>query len=167
MVITLEVRKLYKYPFERVVEMHLNKWLPDPVLEVACAFRFSFQPASQSYPCPLEKHIRGIKTVEEKTDCKSGIIYRRKIAICNNVVPKILRKINILNVNDIYMEEESWLDMKQKIMNIKSRCLTWTQYASLNEVSFFKESGENPDWTEFYQTRQCSCNWCGETKPAV
>uniref|UniRef100_A0A8C4SBL8 PRELI domain containing 2 n=1 Tax=Erpetoichthys calabaricus TaxID=27687 RepID=A0A8C4SBL8_ERPCA len=144
MVITLEVRKLYKYPFERVVEMHLNK-----------------------YPCPLEKHIRGIKTVEEKTDCKSGIIYRRKIAICNNVVPKILRKINILNVNDIYMEEESWLDMKQKIMNIKSRCLTWTQYASLNEVSFFKESGENPDWTEFYQTRQCSCNWCGETKPAV
>lgn len=128
MVITVEIRKMYKYPFEVVVNIHLNK-----------------------YPTPLEEHVTGIKTVEEKTDNISGIIYRRKIATCNNVIPKFLRKINFLNVNDVHIEEESWLDMKQRILNIKSRCLTWAQYSTFHEVSVFKQSVENPNWTEFHQ----------------
>ncbi|XP_006631860.3 PRELI domain-containing protein 2 [Lepisosteus oculatus] len=139
MVITVDATKLYKYPFERVVDMHLNK-----------------------YPTPLEEHVRGIKTVEEKTDQISGIIYRRRIATCNNVIPKFLRKIHVLNVNDIYLEEESWLDLKHRIMNIKSRCLTWAQYATLHEVSVFRESALNPNWTEFCQ--QGSINVTGVGK---
>ncbi|XP_066572958.1 PRELI domain-containing protein 2 isoform X2 [Amia ocellicauda] len=128
MVITVEIRKMYKYPFERVVDMHFNK-----------------------YPTPLEEHVRGIQTVEEKIDRISGIIYRRRIATCNNVLPNFLKKVNIFNVNDVYLEEESWLDRKQRIMNVKSHCLTWTQYATLHEVSVFRESAANPNWTEFCQ----------------
>ncbi|KAJ8406019.1 hypothetical protein AAFF_G00309070 [Aldrovandia affinis] len=128
MVITVEIRKMYRYPFERVVDMHLNK-----------------------YPTPLEEHVRDIKTVEEKKDL-TGIIYRRRIATCNNVLPSILRKAHLMNVNYVYLEEESWLDREQKTMNIRSRCLTWTQIATLQEVSVFRESTANPNWTEFRQT---------------
>ncbi|KAI1898365.1 hypothetical protein AGOR_G00071570 [Albula goreensis] len=128
MVITVEIRKMYRYPFQHVVDMHLNK-----------------------YPNPLEENVRDIKTVEEKKDI-TGIIYRRRIATCNNVLPGILRKVHLVNVDDVYLEEESWLDRKQKTMNIRSRCLTWTQLATLQEVSTFRESTANPNWTEFWQT---------------
>ncbi|KAJ8352454.1 hypothetical protein SKAU_G00239300 [Synaphobranchus kaupii] len=137
MVVTIEIRKMYRYPFERVVDMHLNK-----------------------YPTPLENHIRDIKTVEEKKDI-SGIIYRRRIATCNNVLPNILQKVNLMNVDDVYMEEESWLDGKQKTMNIQSRCLTWSQYATLQEVSIFTESTANPNWTEFRQMGSISVTGVG------
>ncbi|XP_023698168.1 PRELI domain-containing protein 2 isoform X1 [Paramormyrops kingsleyae] len=104
-----------------------------------------------SYPTPLEQDVRGIKTVEEKRDHVSGIVYRKRIAVCNNVLPSILRKLTVMDVDDVFLEEESWLDLKQKTMNIKSRCLTWTQFATLQEVSVFKESPANPNWTEFFQ----------------
>ncbi|XP_023698170.1 PRELI domain-containing protein 2 isoform X3 [Paramormyrops kingsleyae] len=60
-------------------------------------------------------------------------------------------QLTVMDVDDVFLEEESWLDLKQKTMNIKSRCLTWTQFATLQEVSVFKESPANPNWTEFFQ----------------
>ncbi|KAJ8282290.1 hypothetical protein COCON_G00048090 [Conger conger] len=137
MVITIEIRKMYRYPFERVVDMHLNK-----------------------YPTPLEEHVRDVETVEEKKD-SSGIIYRRRIATCNNVLPNILRRMRLMNVDNVHMEEESWLDGKRKTMNIQSRCLTWSQYATLQEVSIFRESTANPNWTEFWQTGSISVTGVG------
>ncbi|XP_063301315.1 PRELI domain-containing protein 2 [Pelobates fuscus] len=126
--VVVDVRKVYPYPFQHVVNSYLNK-----------------------YPTPLEKHVTGIKTVEEKTDPATGIVYRRRIATCNNVIPSFLRKFSILKISNIYLEEESWLDMKARVMTLKSHCLTWAQYASLNEESMYKESTENSNWTEFTQ----------------
>ncbi|KAM8972806.1 PRELI domain-containing protein 2 [Pelodytes ibericus] len=126
--VTVEVRKVYPYPFQNVVTSYLNK-----------------------YPTPLERHVTAIKTVEEKTDPTTGIVYRRRIAICNNVIPSFLRRISILKVSNVHLEEESWLDMKARVMTLKSRCLTWAQYASMKEESMYKESTENSNWTEFTQ----------------
>ncbi|XP_069508553.1 PRELI domain-containing protein 2 isoform X1 [Ambystoma mexicanum] len=126
--ITVDLNKVYPYPFEHVVTSHLNK-----------------------YPTPMEKHVTSVKTVEEKTDKSTGVIYRRRIATCNNVIPEFLRKSSMLKVPSIYMEEESWLNMQARIMTIKSHCLTWTQYASLSEESVFRASSDNPNWTEFKQ----------------
>ncbi|CAI9556708.1 unnamed protein product, partial [Staurois parvus] len=98
------------------------------------------------YPTPLEKHVTAVKTVEEQSDPETGIVYRRRIATCNNVVPSFLQKWGILKVANIYMEEESWLDMKSRVMTLKSRCLTWAQYASMNEESVYRECEENPNW---------------------
>ncbi|KAM6475210.1 PRELI domain-containing protein 2 isoform 2-T2 [Liasis olivaceus] len=103
------------------------------------------------YPSPMEKNVIAVKTVEEKTDLGTGVIYRRRIATCQNVVPQILRKINILKVSEVYLEEESWLNMQERIMSMKTHCLTWTEYATMNEESVFRESSENPNWTEFIQ----------------
>nr|XP_033782825.1 PRELI domain-containing protein 2 [Geotrypetes seraphini] len=135
---TVGVCMVYRYPFEHVVASFLNK-----------------------YPTPMEKHITAVETVEEKTDLSTGIIYRRRIATCTNIIPEFLRKNKILKVPNIYLEEESWLNIRLRIMTLKSRCLTWTQYATLNEESVFKESLENPNWTEFVQKGTVSVTGAG------
>ncbi|KGL89927.1 PRELI domain-containing protein 2, partial [Charadrius vociferus] len=131
------------------------------------------------YPSPMEKHVTAVETVEEKTDLSTGIIYRRRIATCQNVIPEILRKdstlsiflkkccnssvsqVSVLKVPDIYLEEESWLNMEKRNMSMKSHCLTWTQYASLSEESVFRESLENPNWTDFTQKGRISVTGAG------
>uniref|UniRef100_A0A663MP24 PRELI domain containing 2 n=1 Tax=Athene cunicularia TaxID=194338 RepID=A0A663MP24_ATHCN len=116
---------------------------------------------SVGYPSPMEKHIMAVETVEEKTDLSTGIIYRRRIATCQNVIPEILRKVSVLKVPDIHLEEESWLNMQKRNMAMKTHCLTWTQYASLSEESVFRESLENPDWTDFTQKGRISVMGAG------
>ncbi|XP_069629016.1 PRELI domain-containing protein 2 isoform X5 [Haliaeetus albicilla] len=136
--VTVEVHRVYRYPFEQVVASYLRK-----------------------YPSPMEKHITAVETVEEKTDLSTGIVYRRRIATCQNVIPEILRKVSILKVPDIYLEEESWLNMQKRNMAMKTHCLTWTQYASLSEESVFRESLENPNWTDFTQKGRISVTGAG------
>ncbi|NXV11201.1 PRLD2 protein, partial [Cepphus grylle] len=103
-------------------------------------------------------------------DLSTGIIYRRRIATCQNVIPEILRKVttynsisqvSVLKVPDIYLEEESWLNMEKRNMAMRSHCLTWTQYASLSEESVFRESLENPNWTDFTQKGRISVTGAG------
>ncbi|NXV43399.1 PRLD2 protein, partial [Uria aalge] len=103
-------------------------------------------------------------------DLSTGIIYRRRIARCQNVIPEILRKVttynsvsqvSVLKVPDIYLEEESWLNMEKRNMAMRSHCLTWTQYASLSEESVFRESLENPNWTDFTQKGRISVTGAG------
>jgi hypothetical protein len=58
--------------------------------------------------------------VEEKKHESTGIIYRKRIAICRNVVPEILRKVNMVKVPSIQLEEESWLNLQERNMAIQS-----------------------------------------------
>ncbi|XP_048344021.1 PRELI domain-containing protein 2 isoform X5 [Sphaerodactylus townsendi] len=132
--VTVEAHTIYRYPFEYVVTSYLRK-----------------------YPSPMEKHVTAVKTVEEKTDLSTGIIYRRRIATCQNVIPQILRKLSVLKVSDVYLEEESWLNMQERIMSMKTRCLTWSQYASLKEESVFRESLENPNCVTHKLTVVAGC----------
>ncbi|XP_033622765.1 PRELI domain-containing protein 2 isoform X1 [Fukomys damarensis] len=97
------------------------------------------------YPNPMDRNVISVKVVEERKDETTGIIYRKRIAICQNVIPEILRKVSILKVPSIQLEEESWLNLQERNMAIRSHCLTWTQYASMKEESVFRESMENPN----------------------
>uniref|UniRef100_A0A8B9D5N2 PRELI domain containing 2 n=1 Tax=Anser cygnoides TaxID=8845 RepID=A0A8B9D5N2_ANSCY len=103
----------------------------------------------------------GTSTGTGPEDLSTGIIYRRRIATCKNVIPEILRKVSALKVPDIYLEEESWLNMQKRNMSMKTHCLTWTQYASLSEESVFRESLENPNWTDFTQKGRISVTGAG------
>ncbi|XP_036097430.1 PRELI domain-containing protein 2 [Molossus molossus] len=136
--VTVDVRWVYRYPFEQVVASFLRK-----------------------YPNPMDKNVILVKTVEEKRDVSTGIIYRKRIAVCQNVVPEILRKVSILKVPNIQLEEESWLNPRERSMTIQSHCLTWTQYASMKEESVFRECMENPNWTEFIQRGRISIMGAG------
>ncbi|XP_044515803.1 PRELI domain-containing protein 2 [Gracilinanus agilis] len=121
--VTVDVHQVYRYPFEQVVSSFLRK-----------------------YPNSMDKNVIAVRIVEERTDASTGIIYRKRIAVCQNVIPEILRKVSILKVPNILLEEESWLNPQERNMIIRSHCLTWTQYASMNEDSVFRESLENPNW---------------------
>uniref|UniRef100_G3TKV1 PRELI domain containing 2 n=1 Tax=Loxodonta africana TaxID=9785 RepID=G3TKV1_LOXAF len=148
--VTVDVHQVYKYPFEQVVSSFLRK-----------------------YPNPMDKNVLSVKIVEEKRDVSTGIIYRKRIAVCQNVIPEILRKVNafqnltrfgqvsILKIPSIQLEEESWLNPQERSMAIRSHCLTWTQYASMKEESVFRESVENPNWTEFIQRGRISVTGVG------
>ncbi|KAM7142522.1 PRELI domain-containing protein 2-like isoform 2-T3 [Molossus nigricans] len=109
----------------------------------------------------MDKNVILVKTVEEKRDVSTGIIYRKRIAVCQNVVPEILRKVSILKVPNIQLEEESWLNPRERSMAMQSHCLTWTQYASRKEESVFRECMENPNWTEFIQRGRISITGAG------
>ncbi|XP_007473887.1 PRELI domain-containing protein 2 [Monodelphis domestica] len=136
--VTVDVHQVYRYPFEQVVSSFLRK-----------------------YPNSMDKNVIAVRIVEERTDASTGIIYRKRIAICQNVIPEILRKVSILKVPNILLEEESWLNLQERNMTIRSHCLTWTQYASMNEDSVFRESLENPNWTEFIQRGRISITGAG------
>ncbi|XP_058399179.1 PRELI domain-containing protein 2 isoform X4 [Diceros bicornis minor] len=109
----------------------------------------------------MDKNVIAVKIVEETRDVSTGIIYRKRIAICQNVIPEILRKVSILKVPSIQLEEESWLNPQERNMAMRSHCLTWTQYASMKEESVFRESTENPNWTEFVQRGRISITGAG------
>ncbi|CAH7013547.1 Prelid2 [Phodopus roborovskii] len=130
--VTVDVHQVFQYPFEQVVACFLRK-----------------------YPNPMDKNVISVKIVEEKKDESTGLIYRKRIAICQNVVPEMLRKVSILKVPDIQLEEESWLSLQKRNMAIRSHCLTWTQYASMREESVFRESVENPNCTRFHTYGLC------------
>uniref|UniRef100_A0A9L0T7E2 PRELI domain containing 2 n=1 Tax=Equus caballus TaxID=9796 RepID=A0A9L0T7E2_HORSE len=115
----------------------------------------------KEYPNPMDKNVISVKIVEEKRDVSTGIIYRKRIAICQNVIPEMLRKVSILKVPSIQLEEESWLNPQERNMAMRSHCLTWTQYASMKEESVFRESTENPNWTEFIQRGRISITGAG------
>ncbi|XP_023970753.1 PRELI domain-containing protein 2 isoform X1 [Physeter macrocephalus] len=151
--VTVDVHEVFKYPIEQVVASFLRK-----------------------YPNPMDKNVICVKIVEEKKDVSTGIIYRKRIAVCQNVVPEILRKriavcqnvvpeilrkVNILKVPNVQLEEESWFNPQERNMAIRSHCLTWTQYASMKEESVFRESIENPNWTESIQKGRISITGAG------
>ncbi|KAB0386195.1 hypothetical protein FD755_001151, partial [Muntiacus reevesi] len=102
---------------------------------------------------PMDRGAWWVHRYLEGFDVSTGIIYRKRIAVCQNVVPEILRKhsddcwkkVNILKVPNIQLEEESWCNPQERNMAIRSHCLTWTQYASMKEESVFRESMENPN----------------------
>ncbi|XP_028737535.1 PRELI domain-containing protein 2 isoform X1 [Peromyscus leucopus] len=144
--VTVDVHQVFQYPFEQVV---------------ACFLRKVPVPPTWAYPNPMDKNVISVKTVEEKKDESTGLIYRKRIAICQNVVPEILRKVSILKVPNVQLEEESWLSLQERNMAIRSHCLTWTQYASMREESVFRESVENPNWTEFIQRGRISITGAG------
>eukprot|EP00058_Branchiostoma_floridae_P008391 XP_002593879.1 hypothetical protein BRAFLDRAFT_121082 [Branchiostoma floridae] len=126
MVLGLDVFHVFKYPADKVIKTHLSK-----------------------YPTPKEKFVESITTVEESVDSVSGVEYRKKLATCTNVVPKFLRRLGLLNVPAIILEEESWYYRRQSTAKLSSRMLTWENLAQLREESEFRPSPENPNWTEF------------------
>ncbi|OWF42530.1 PRELI domain-containing protein 2-like [Mizuhopecten yessoensis] len=128
MVVSVDVIHTFKYPLDFVVNTHFTK-----------------------YPNAKEKYVQKIETIEQQIDKNSGVNYIRRIATCHNVIPAVLRLISALNVKEFLLEEKSWLDAKKQSLHLKSRNLTWCNYANMWEESVFKPCPENPKWTQLKQ----------------
>lgn len=50
----------------------------------------------------------------------------------------------------IQVEEEAWLNSKERRLRLHSYSLTWSKYASLEEFSTFKACENNPNWYVTY-----------------
>lgn len=127
MVINLDFQHVFKYPVETVAETHLTK-----------------------YPHEKEKNVIRMDTMEKKNE-RNGIEYHRRIAMCLNVVPNMLRRIGCLNTAHIFIEEQAWIDRRQRMLTLKSKNITWAEYAYLWEESVFRPFRDNPHWTTFEQ----------------
>lgn len=66
-----------------------------------------------------------------------------------NVLPGLLKKLCPFSA--IEVEEEAWLNRKDRCLRLHSYNLTWSKYASLEEFSTYRACGNNPDWTKFEQ----------------
>ncbi|XP_030843957.1 PRELI domain-containing protein 2-like, partial [Strongylocentrotus purpuratus] len=95
------------------------------------------------YPTNKEQNVIGMKTVEERIDRESGVEYKRRVATCKNILPSIFRKIQLLNEDAVYLEEETWHDRRGKRLTVKSRSLTWNKYADAWEESEYSICPEN------------------------
>ncbi|KAF4015194.1 hypothetical protein G4228_006567 [Cervus hanglu yarkandensis] len=118
-------------------------------VDVHEVFKYPFEQVVASflrkYPNPMDKNVISVKTVEERKESRSPAF----------------GQVNILKVPNIQLEEESWFNPQERNMAIRSHCLTWTQYASMKEESVFRESMENPNWTEFIQKGRISITGAG------
>ncbi|XP_064628463.1 PRELI domain-containing protein 2-like isoform X1 [Lineus longissimus] len=128
MVIHIDVKHVFKYPIESVAHAHLNKYI-----------------------IAKDNFVERIDTHEKKVDGLAGLVYRRRIATCTNVVPYLLRKLNLLNEPNIHLEEESWFYHRRRRLELKSRSLTWSHYALLSEESTFEPCETNTKWTVLRQ----------------
>ncbi|XP_064615803.1 PRELI domain-containing protein 2-like [Liolophura sinensis] len=126
MVITVNINHVYKYPVELVIQAHFSK-----------------------YPSEKEKFVKKIEVLESAFN--KGISFHRRLAICDNVIPSLLRKIQILDEKHILLEECSWIDVKKRMFTTKSHNVTWSKYASLWEKSVFTPCADNPKWTQLEQ----------------
>ncbi|KAK3585697.1 hypothetical protein CHS0354_020263 [Potamilus streckersoni] len=128
MVVSINIKHIYRYPVEFVANIHFIK-----------------------YQCEEEKFVKRIDTLEHRIDPVRGIDYKRRVAVCDNVIPSILRKVHILNEAAILFEEHAWLNVRERCLHLKSRNLTWEKYAQMHETSTFKPCSENAQWTLFEQ----------------
>ncbi|XP_070544421.1 PRELI domain-containing protein 2-like isoform X2 [Ptychodera flava] len=103
------------------------------------------------YPNEKEKMVRSVETVEQSIDDSTGVVYLKRIATCANIFPSILRQFRVMQISDILLEEEAWIDHNQRMMKIRSRNITWSNYAKGWEESVFKPHKHNCDWTMIEQ----------------
>ncbi|XP_071113142.1 PRELI domain-containing protein 2-like [Haliotis cracherodii] len=128
MVVSVTIQHLFKYPLEFVAKTHFQK-----------------------YPSKGEKFVVRVDTVEHRRDVVHGVNYWKRIAVCANVIPGILRTINVLNEQNFLLEEEAWLDFRKPEFRLQSCNITWSKYAHIWEESTFKPSQDNPKWTVLEQ----------------
>ncbi|GFO08051.1 preli domain-containing protein 2 [Plakobranchus ocellatus] len=128
MVVTIDFKHVFKHPLPLVAETHLTK-----------------------YPNDKDKWVFKVETIERKIDLAKGLDYRRRWAFCENIIPNILRQVSLLNVKELILEEEAWLNIHSGHLKLKSRNITWANYASMSEESKFAHSADNPNWTVFEQ----------------
>ncbi|KAH9496180.1 hypothetical protein Btru_012215 [Bulinus truncatus] len=138
MVAFINITHVFKYPVDKVAVVHLTK-----------------------YPTEKEPTVIRMETKEHVIDHNKGSDYRRRWAYCQNVVPQIMRVINVLNEKEIIFEEEAWLNLHNNSLRIESKNISFSDYARLWEESKFFPSSENPSWTTFEQHGQITVKHLG------
>ncbi|XP_792603.4 PRELI domain-containing protein 2 [Strongylocentrotus purpuratus] len=127
MVFEVVLDHVYKFPLDLVINTHLTKY-PNKKLDV------------------LE-----VRLEEYRHDPKDDVEYWKRVMVCRNIMPSILKMIPVFNKAAILLEEECWYDHKQETLKIKSRNVTWYEYAQAWEESQLQRSKDSRHWTVMSQ----------------
>ncbi|KAK2723360.1 PRELI domain-containing protein 2-like [Artemia franciscana] len=130
MVVKFQFYHLYKCPWDVVTSIHVSK-----------------------YPTNKEPNVIGAEIIE-KTKDRGELSYLKYIVTCLNVLPSFLRKVEALNIEAVQYEEECWIYKDRRIMKVKSRNLTLSQFTEMTETSVFRQCSRDPSWTEIEQEGQ-------------
>lgn len=136
MVRYVEIDYIFKHPFEKVTRAYFQK-----------------------YTCGKDTNVTSIRVLEHKIDPETGEEYMLRRGECVNVLPGILKKLCPYPALEV--EEEAWLNKKEKRLRLHCYNLTWSKYASLEEFSCYKACQDNPNWTLFEQRGSISVNGVG------
>ena len=89
---------------------------PSRHLVVQTHFTRSKYPSKRKKKC-----VYRIDVFEHKADFTKGINYWQRHAVCENMIPYLLRKIQALNERQILLEEEEWLSTASGCLRQASR----------------------------------------------
>ena len=59
---------------------------------------------------------------------------------------KIKLQVEALNIEAVQYEEECWIYKDRRIMKVKSRNLTLSQFTEMTETSVFRQCSRDPSW---------------------
>ncbi|XP_071493196.1 PRELI domain-containing protein 2-like [Diadema antillarum] len=118
---------VFKFPLDLVIHTHFNKY-PNEKMDVV-----------------------GVKIEEQHYDSHTAVHYWRRVMTCRNILPAIFKKFPILDVNAVLLEEECWYHKKEEVLRIKSRNVTWHEYAQAWEESELRRSKDSSQWTTMTQ----------------
>lgn len=127
----MEINYIFKHPFEKVSLAYFQK-----------------------YTCGKDANVTAITILEHKIDPETGEEYLLRRGECNNILPGIFKKL--CPYRKLEVEEEAWLNKKQKSLRLHCYNLTWSKYASLEENSCYRACESNPNWTLFEQRGRIS-----------
>ncbi|XP_041452782.1 PRELI domain-containing protein 2-like isoform X1 [Lytechinus variegatus] len=127
MVFEVVLNHVYKFPLDLVIHTHLTKY-PNKKMDV------------------LE-----VRLEEYRHDRKDDVEYWKRVMVCRNIMPSILKRIPVFNKDAILLGEECWFDHKKETLTIKSRNITWYEYAQAWEESELQRSKDSRHWTVMSQ----------------
>ncbi|KAL9984542.1 hypothetical protein ACROYT_G006847 [Oculina patagonica] len=136
MVRFVEINYIFKHPFETVSRAYFQK-----------------------YTCGKDTNVTSITVLEHRTDPETGEEYLLRRGECVNVLPGLFKKLCPFPA--IVVEEEAWLNRKERCLRLHCYNLTWSKYASLEEFSTYRACDNNPNWTSFEQRGSISVNGVG------
>lgn len=128
MVLTVSVTHIFQVPVNQAVKLY-----------------FKNQAGFRKLDGELISSTEGTKTYNEE----DGISCVKTNLTYKNFIPKFLRKIPQLEVPELVLEEESWVDLGENHYWFRYRNITWNDSLSIVRTTAFMPDEQNPKWTRF------------------
>lgn len=104
----------------------------------------------QKYPNELSQHVVSVDVLDRHFDSQRGVLRTERLILCKQSVPKWVRFL-IGGQKCSYVREISEVDLKNKIMVMKSHNLTMTNLLLVKETIIYKPDKDLPSTRSFFK----------------
>ncbi|KAF7272493.1 preli-like [Rhynchophorus ferrugineus] len=111
-------------------------------------FNYSWEQVAQAfwkrYPNPNSKHVLSEDTISR--ELRSGKLFTKRLLNKTNSIPNWAKRF--ISTANVYIVEESIVDVKNKILITYTRNLGLTKVMNVTEKVVYKQNKDNPSKTE-------------------